>query len=250
MSATPIVICICGPSASGKTSLAQNLVKALPGKSVIVSQDNYYCRIKLRSVPHHPRFGPDYENPAGIDHNKFWGDIDRLRRMGASPPQQRHGDENEEEADESGEERKDIDSQHDEAQTSTVPLQFIIVEGFLVFFSPLATRHSDSIRIFLDATTEDHAQQLCKRRAARDLLCDVPAQFAEQSGQLAGFVDFYMSFVWTEYLKNREQQLAHMLADGKHQDRILIVDFDQLQQSGKDALMQTVLAFVLAKVAE
>lgn len=136
-----LVIGIAGGTASGKTTLMDNIIKHFGGEVTVLSHDNYYKR--RDDMPYEERCKQNYDEPAAFDTSLMIYHLDQLR----------HG--------------KTIEcpvydfSIHNRSdQTITlVPKRVIIVEGILIFENE-ELRNLMDVRIFVDA---DADVRLCRR---------------------------------------------------------------------------------------
>lgn len=113
----PHIIGIAGPSSSGKTELARQLARRLPGTS-IVSLDSYYRG--MEEIPLEARKKANFDHPDSLE----WPLLQRhLRAMAAGQPFE-----------------EPVYSFADYARTSEtkriVPSEYLIVEGLFVFHWP------------------------------------------------------------------------------------------------------------------
>lgn len=82
-SPTPSIVTIGGPSAGGKTTLAQKLRERYGENITTISTDDYYIGIKRMANEMPAGQEKNFYNPAAIDVDRLARDIDRLKR-GAS----------------------------------------------------------------------------------------------------------------------------------------------------------------------
>lgn len=148
MSNKVIIIGIAGPSASGKSLLANTIVNELGSKKVVViSEDSYYKDRSDLSLDERAKI--NFDHPNSLDHNLLLQHLKELR------------------------EHKDVDiplydhTKHiRKKETRRISEHKIIVlEGILLFVEP-ELRNLMDIRIFMDT-----ALDVClTRRLSRDLL--------------------------------------------------------------------------------
>ena len=79
---TPKIIGICGGSASGKSTLANQLQKQL-GVDLcsVISMDNYY--IDFVSIGHNPQ-EVNYDHPASFDTKRLVEDLNKLKETNST----------------------------------------------------------------------------------------------------------------------------------------------------------------------
>ncbi len=141
-----LVIGIAGGSASGKTTLMDNLIQRFSGDVTILSHDNYYRRHD--ELTYEQRCQLNYDEPAALETDLMAKHLEALRRGEA------------------------IDcpvydfTTHNRSDRTVhiVPKKVIIVEGILIFENK-QLRDLMDVRIFVDA---DADVRLC-RRILRDV---------------------------------------------------------------------------------
>lgn len=141
-----LVIGIAGGSASGKTTLMENLIGRFGGNVAVISHDNYYKRQDELSFEQ--RSKTNYDEPGAFDTSLLIYHLDELRhgRSVESPIY-------------------DFKEHNRSSQVVTiVPKKVIIVEGILIFENA-ELRDMMDIRIFVDT---DADVRLC-RRIRRDV---------------------------------------------------------------------------------
>ncbi len=143
-----LVIGIAGGSASGKTTLMDNLIQRFSGDVTILSHDNYYKRHD--ELTYEERCQLNYDEPAALETDLMAKHLEKLRQG------------------------KAIDcpvydfTTHNRSDKTEhlVPKKVIIVEGILIFENK-ELRDLMDVRIFVDA---DADVRLC-RRILRDVSC-------------------------------------------------------------------------------
>ncbi len=143
-----LVIGIAGGSASGKTTLMDNLIQRFSGDVTILSHDNYYKRHD--ELTYEERCKLNYDEPAALETDLMAQHLEKLRQGEA------------------------IDcpvydfTTHNRSNKTEhiVPKKVIIVEGILIFENK-ELRDLMDVRIFVDA---DADVRLC-RRILRDVSC-------------------------------------------------------------------------------
>ncbi|HEV8551724.1 MAG TPA: uridine kinase [Polyangiaceae bacterium] len=147
MSHATVLIGIAGGTGSGKTTLAQRIVAALPDDVTLLEQDSYY---RDRShLPPAERVSVNYDEPAALENDLLTAHLGSLRAG--------HG----------------IDSPEYDFATHTrrsasrriEPAPVVVVEGILLFAVP-ALRDAFDLRIFVD--TDDDIRLM--RRIRRDII--------------------------------------------------------------------------------
>ena len=161
----PLLVGIAGGSGSGKTSLAEGLVAALPaGRAVVVPADAYYR--DLAHLPPAARARHNFDEPAALDEERLCADLGRLARGEAAA-------------------RPVYDFATHTRRPELVALParpLLLVEGILVLALP-AVRPLLGLKVFVDASEPVRLA----RRIARDVgergrtRASVQAQFARHT---------------------------------------------------------------------
>lgn len=143
-----IIIGISGPSASGKSLLANTIVNELGSDQVaVISEDSYYK--DLGSMPFEQRAKINYDHPNSLDHDLLCQHLATLQRGGTvAVPCYDH-------------------TQHKRTeQAKTIgPHRIIVLEGILLFVET-SLRELMDIRIFMDTPLD-----ICLlRRMRRDIV--------------------------------------------------------------------------------
>jgi uridine kinase len=131
-----LVIGICGGTGSGKTTLTERIVSALPpGTALVLEQDHYYK--DLVHVPLADRHKQNFDHPDAVDGPLLVGHIRQLR---AGQPVDRPV--------------YDFSKHCRTGETLHVePRPALIVEGILIFENP-ALRELMDIKIFVDTDAD------------------------------------------------------------------------------------------------
>lgn len=136
MTTRSLVIGICGGTGSGKTTIAERIIAALPEQSVLVLQQDHYYK-DLPHLPFDERAEQNFDHPDSMDTPLLTEHVRRLR------------------ADEAVE-RPVYDFTQHRRLSQTVRLEprpALIVEGILVFESR-ALRELMDIKIFVDTDAD------------------------------------------------------------------------------------------------
>ena len=143
----PVFISIVGASCSGKTALAQNIVKRFAADQVsVIAEDSYYKRQDHLSVEE--RVSINYDHPNAFDHALLCEHIDQLR-LGQSIECPTYDYVNHNRADET-------------TPISATPV--VIIEGILLYHMK-ALRDLFSLKLFIDTPLD-----IClARRIERDV---------------------------------------------------------------------------------
>ncbi|MBZ5645022.1 MAG: uridine kinase [Acidobacteriia bacterium] len=142
-----LVIGICGGTGSGKTTIAERIVSALPAGNVLVLQQEHYYK-DFENLPRDARGQKNFDHPESFDTRLLIQNVRDLRAGMAV-------------------ERPVYDFSQHKRQAFTARLEphpAIIVEGILIFESP-ALRELMDIKIFVD--TEADVRFI--RRMQRDM---------------------------------------------------------------------------------
>ncbi len=143
-----ILIGISGPSASGKSLLANTIVNELGSDEVLViSEDSYYRDRK--DIPFEERIKINYDHPDSLEHNLLFDHLKQLRDgKTVQIPQYDYS--------------KHLRSEQSQTASSH---RIIVLEGILLFFDKTLREMMD-IRIFMDSPLD-----VCLlRRLRRDVL--------------------------------------------------------------------------------
>ena len=186
-----LVIGICGGTGSGKTTIADRIIAALPRESVVViQQDHYY-----RNLPHLPldeRARQNFDHPDSIDMPLLVEHVGRLREGQAI-------------------ERPVYDFTQHNRRAETVrlePRSAVIIEGILLFESK-ALRDLMDIKIFVDTD----ADLRFIRRLGRDI--------RERGRTMESVVEQYLSTVRPMNLEFVEPSRRHadvIIPEGGHNE--------------------------------
>ncbi len=160
MNPTPLVIGIAGGTGSGKTTLAQGIVAALPSDVALLEQDSYYRdRSHLTAAE---RAQVNYDEPAALENDLLVAHLGALRSGNAIEIPE-----------------YDFATHTRAGKTRRIePSKVIVVEGMLLFAVP-ELRAVFDLRIFVD--TDDDIRLM--RRIRRDLverareIADIERQF-------------------------------------------------------------------------
>ncbi|HUW24116.1 MAG TPA: AAA family ATPase [Patescibacteria group bacterium] len=137
-----MLVGICGGSCSGKTALVKELQAKLLDKIAVVSFDDYFLgadKLDYEKVT-------DWESPNLYDYEKFIDDLSRLKQG-----QEIRFESHSRESDDEGIKEKTVP-----------PKALTIVEGFLIYYHPVARSFFDK-RIFIELPEDE----ILKRRIAR-----------------------------------------------------------------------------------
>jgi len=202
-----IIIGISGASASGKSLLANTLVKELGSEDVaVISEDSYYKH--LPNVPFEERAKMNFDHPEAFDHDLLIQHLDTLRHGGTV----------------------DIPSydfsQHlRKSETRQIgQRRIIVIEGILLFIER-ALRNVMDIRIFMDTPLD-----ICLiRRLKRDIL--------ERQRSLDGILEQYLNTVRPMYLQFIEpsKRYADIIVPRGGENRIAI---DMIKAKMRELLKQ------------
>ena len=136
LKARSLIIGICGGTGSGKTTITDRLIQALPESSVLVlQQDHYY-----KDLPHLPlaeRAKQNFDHPHSMDTPLLIEHVQRLRQGEAI-------------------ERPEYDFVEYRRMSQTVRLEprpAIVIEGILIFESK-ALRELMDLKIFVDTDAD------------------------------------------------------------------------------------------------
>lgn len=132
----PLLIGITGGTGSGKTTIADHLMHALPpGDAVILEHDAYYK--DLSHLPRHARTDINYDHPDSFDNTLFVRQLDQLQ---AGEPVQVP--------------IYDYVTHTRKTETRLIqPAPVIIVEGILVFVDP-NVRARLAMKVFVDTAAD------------------------------------------------------------------------------------------------
>lgn len=174
-----IIIGISGPSASGKTLLANTIVREIGSDQMtIISEDSYYKDI--RDMPHPEHVQNNWDHPDAFDHDLLYQHLLSLQQ-GKSI------------------EIPVYDFARDERTLKTItlrPHRIIVLEGILLFVEPKLSELMD-IRIFIDTPLD-----ICLiRRLTRDIL--------ERERSLTSVLDQYEATVRPMYFQFVEPSKRH-----------------------------------------
>ena len=136
MSAKSLVIGICGGTGSGKTTITDRIIEALPLESVQVLQQDHYYK-DLPQMPLDERAKQNFDHPDSIDTPLFVEHVRGLREGRAIA-------------------RPVYDFTHHARKTETMRLEprpALIVEGILIFESK-ALRDLMDVKIFVDTDAD------------------------------------------------------------------------------------------------
>ncbi len=189
-----IIIGIAGPSASGKSLLANTIVNELGSdRVVVISEDSYYK--DLGDMPFEERAKINYDHPNSLDHHLLIQHLKQLQKgLAVEVPRYDH-------------------TQHQrKKETKTVGKHRIIVlEGILLFVeAPL--RDVMDIRIFMDTPLD-----ICLlRRLRRDII--------ERQRSLESVLEQYQETVRPMYLQFIEpsKRYADIIVPRGGENRIAI----------------------------
>lgn len=144
--ADPLIVGIAGGTGSGKTTLADKLIEAFPGQSVLICQDSYYKDISVKTLEE--RSKTNFDHPSSLDFDLLREHLISLKNnQSISVPEY---------------------SFHTHSRlpqsTAVQPAALIIVEGILIFAVD-EVRDLFDIKIYVD--TDDDVRLL--RRIERDM---------------------------------------------------------------------------------
>lgn len=142
----PLIVGIAGGTGSGKTTLADKLIEAFPGQSVLICQDSYYKDISGQSIEE--RAKANFDHPNSLDFDLLRDHLIALKNnQSICVPQY------------------SFHTHSREPQSTSVqPAALIIVEGILIFAVD-EVRDLFDIKIYVD--TDDDVRLL--RRIERDM---------------------------------------------------------------------------------
>jgi len=142
----PLIVGIAGGTGSGKTTVAHKLAAAMPGRSVTIEHDAYYC--DLGHLPFDERAAINFDHPSSLESSLL---VEHLRELRAGRAVELP--------------MYDFATHTRRAETRRVePARVIIVEGILVFTEP-ALRELMDVKIFVDTDPDIRLM----RRIRRDL---------------------------------------------------------------------------------
>jgi len=200
-----IVIGISGPSASGKSLLANTIVNELGSREVVViSEDSYYK--DLGDMPFEERIKINYDHPNSLDHGLLREHLLKLQKgQTVEVPRYDH-------------------TKHERLkETKTVGKHHIVVlEGILLFVDPKLRKLMD-ICIFMDT-----ALDICLlRRLRRDII--------ERKRSLESVLEQYQNTVRPMYLQFIEpcKRYADIIVPRGGENRIAI---DMIQAKMRELL--------------
>lgn len=205
MSEKVIIIGIAGPSASGKSLLANTLVNELGSNKVaVISEDSYYK--DLTGMPYEKRATINYDHPDALDHDLLIEHLNALQHsQSVEVP------------------IYDYAKHQRRAETKTIGnYRIIVLEGILLFVEP-QLRDLMDIRIFMDT-----ALDICLvRRLTRDTV--------ERGRSLDSVVDQYCQTVRPMYLQFIEpsKRYADIIVPRGGENRIAI---DMIQAKMRELL--------------
>ncbi len=143
----PLVIGLAGGTGSGKTTVAQAIVRAAAGRVAILPQDAYYR--SQPDLPFEARALTNYDEPSAFDTELLVEQIDAL--CDALPV-----------------ERPVYDFERHERSTETVrvePRAVLVVEGILVLHEPVL-RERMTLKVFVDAPPDERFIRRLERDVA------------------------------------------------------------------------------------
>jgi uridine kinase len=187
----PLIVGIAGGSGSGKTTLVREILKLLPGRSVLVlEQDAYYKAAVHLSLEE--RRAVNYDHPAALDNTLLVNHMRQLRRGLAV-------------------DRPVYDFTSYTRLTETVrvePADVIIVEGILILENR-RLRDLMDLKLFVDTDADIRFI----RRLSRDIL--------ERGRNLQSVVNQYLSTVRPMHLEFVEPSKRHadvIIPEGGHNE--------------------------------
>ena len=136
MTRTPLVIGLAGGTGSGKTTVAEAIVRAAAGRVAILPQDAYYRA--QPDLPYDARALTNYDEPSAFDTELLSDHIDALVGGGAV-------------------DRPVYDFAHHDRSADTVriePREVLVVEGILVLHEPVL-RERMGLKVFVDAPPDE-----------------------------------------------------------------------------------------------
>jgi uridine kinase len=143
----PVVIGIAGGTGSGKTTVAQKLVRALPQAAAVVIQHDWYYLDRSHLAPAE-RARINFDEPDALDNRRLLDDLHALREGRSTVCPQ-----------------YDFGSHTRSAQGRRIdPCAIVVVEGILLF-AVESLREAFDLRLFVD--TDDDIRLL--RRVRRDI---------------------------------------------------------------------------------
>ena len=187
----PLIVGIAGGSGSGKTTLVREILKLLPGRSVVVlEQDAYYKAAGHLSLEE--RRAVNYDHPAALDNALLVSHVRQLRRgLAVERPVY------------------DFTTYTRLAETVRVePADVIIVEGILILENRRLRELMD-LKLFVDTDADIRFI----RRLSRDIL--------ERGRSLQSVVDQYLSTVRPMHLEFVEPSKRHadvIIPEGGHNE--------------------------------
>jgi uridine kinase len=200
-SVTKVIIGIAGGSGSGKTTLANNIQKAFPNNSIIISQDSYYK--DLSHLSEEERGKTNFDHPQSLDFALLEEHLTALK-SGHSISQPVYN----------------FHHHSREPFTKTIePAEIIIVEGILLFAVPEVYKLFD-MKFFVD--TDGDIRLL--RRIERDI--------KERSRTLESVRDQYLATVkpmYALYVDPSKQQADMIVPHGGHNQTALALIITRLK---------------------
>lgn len=136
MSDAPLVVGLAGGTGSGKTTVAEAILRAAGGRVAMLPQDAYY--LASRDLPDGPGVRPNYDAPAAFDTALLARHLDALVTGRAV-------------------ERPVYDFSRDDRAAETVrvvPRPVVVVEGILVLHEA-ALRERMTLKVFVDAPPDE-----------------------------------------------------------------------------------------------
>jgi uridine kinase len=190
----PLIVGIAGGSGSGKTTLVREILKLLPGRSVLVlEQDAYYKAAGHLSLDE--RRAVNYDHPAALDNALLVNHVRQLRRgLAVERPVY------------------DFTSYTRLAETVRLePADVIIVEGILILENR-RLRDLMDLKLFVDTDADIRFI----RRLNRDIL--------ERGRSLQSVVNQYLSTVRPMHLEFVEPSKRHadvIIPEGGHNEAVI-----------------------------
>ncbi len=208
----PLIVGVAGGTGSGKTTLADKLIEAFPGQSILICQDSYYKGISGQSLEEGSK--TNFDHPDSLDFNLLREHLIALKNnQPISVPQYNF-------------------HTHLREPKSTVvkPAALIIVEGILIFAVD-EVRDLFDIKIYMD--TDDDVRLL--RRIERDM--------KERSRDFCSIRDQYLKTVkpmHDSYVEPSKRFADVIIPSGRHNAKGLSMIVSKLKEELQ--LHQEVLA--------
>jgi len=200
----PLLIGIAGGTASGKTTIANRIAKAIMGNIIIIKQDNYYHSYPEKTLEERAKL--NFDHPHAFDTELLISDLKRLKdNLAVEIPVFDY-----------------ITHLRSDAKTDIQPAKVIILEGILIFENK-DLRDLLDIKIFVDTD----ADLRILRRMERDI--------KERARSFASIIEQYRNTVrpmHLEFVEPSKRFADIIIPVGAHND----VAIDMIIRSIKQKL--------------